>query len=73
MRNAVAGGNGRVGRHVLSVAHERGHETVVLARSASIDLTNGTGVIDMLTGTGCYRAKLTDERAVKPGVASWKT
>jgi uncharacterized protein YbjT (DUF2867 family) len=50
MRIAVAGGTGRVGRHVVAVARERGHDVVVLARSTGVDLVEGTGVADALAG-----------------------
>lgn len=43
MRIAVAGGTGVVGRHVVEVARERGHEVVVLARAEGVDLVAGTG------------------------------
>ncbi|MCW2772707.1 MAG: 3-beta hydroxysteroid dehydrogenase [Nocardioides sp.] len=48
MRISVAGGTGAVGRHVVEVALERGHEVVVLARSEGVDLTTGAGVADRL-------------------------
>lgn len=50
MRIAVAGGTGTVGRHVVDVARERGHEVVVLARSAGVDLISGEGVDAALAG-----------------------
>lgn len=50
MKVAVAGGTGQVGRHVVEVARERGHDVVVLARSAGVDLRSGTGVADVLGG-----------------------
>ncbi|MDP9826915.1 uncharacterized protein YbjT (DUF2867 family) [Kineosporia succinea] len=37
----MAGGTGAVGRHVVDVLRERGHEAVVLARSAGVDLVTG--------------------------------
>ncbi|GAA3711663.1 NAD(P)H-binding protein [Zhihengliuella alba] len=40
MRIAIAGGTGTVGRHVVDVATERGHDVVVLSRSAGVDLTS---------------------------------
>jgi uncharacterized protein YbjT (DUF2867 family) len=52
MRIAVAGGTGAVGRHVVEVARERGHEVVVLARSQGVDLTTGVGVADRLADVG---------------------
>jgi len=50
MRIAVAGGTGTVGRHVVDVARERGHEVVVLTRSQGVDLVAGTGVAAALEG-----------------------
>lgn len=47
---AVAGGTGGVGRHVVEVAGARGHEVVVLSRSAGIDLTSGAGLSERLAG-----------------------
>ena len=50
MRIAVAGGTGVVGRHVVEVARSRGHDVVVLARSAGVDLTTGAGLAQRLDG-----------------------
>jgi uncharacterized protein YbjT (DUF2867 family) len=50
MKIAVAGGTGVVGRHVVAVGRERGHEVVVLARSAGVDLTTGEGLAERLDG-----------------------
>lgn len=44
MRMAVAGGTGVVGRHVVELARDRGHEVTVLARSRGVDLTTGAGL-----------------------------
>ena len=52
MRIAVAGGTGVVGRHVVAVARERGHDVVVLARSEGVDLTSGAGLAERLAGVG---------------------
>jgi uncharacterized protein YbjT (DUF2867 family) len=52
MRIAVAGGTGAVGRHVVEAARRRGHEPVVLSRSAGVDLEAGTGVAEALAGAG---------------------
>lgn len=49
-RIAVAGGTGMVGAHVVRILRERGHEPVVLARSAGVDLVTGTGVAAALEG-----------------------
>ncbi|WP_134741029.1 NAD(P)H-binding protein [Nocardioides sp. 503] len=48
MRIAVAGGTGVVGRHVVEVARERGHDVVVLSRSEGVDLTTGAGLAERL-------------------------
>jgi len=50
MRLAVAGGTGTVGRHVVDVARERGHDVVVLSRSAGVDLITGAGIAQALDG-----------------------
>ena len=50
MRIAVAGATGTVGRHVVAVATERGHEVVPLARAAGVDLTTGEGLAARLEG-----------------------
>ncbi|WP_416447165.1 SDR family oxidoreductase [Leucobacter sp. HNU] len=41
---AVAGGTGTVGTHVARIAHERGHEVRILARSTGADLHAGSGI-----------------------------
>ncbi len=41
---AVAGGTGTVGSHVARIAHDRGHEVRILARSTGADLRAGTGI-----------------------------
>ncbi|WP_243074268.1 SDR family oxidoreductase [Microbacterium sp. SS28] len=50
MRIAVAGGTGQAGAAAVAAARERGHEVVVLARSAGVDLVRGTGVAAALEG-----------------------
>ena len=50
MKIAVAGGTGVVGRHVVEVARERGHDVVVLARAEGVDLTTGAGLAERLAG-----------------------
>jgi uncharacterized protein YbjT (DUF2867 family) len=50
MRIAVAEGTGTVGRHVVQVARERGHDVGVLARSEGVDLTSGSGLVKRLEG-----------------------
>lgn len=46
MRIVVAGGTGHVGRHVVEVAHESGHDVVVATRSTGVDLVTGRGLAD---------------------------
>jgi len=48
MRIAVAGATGTVGRHVVAVASERGHDVVGLTRSVGVDLTTGDGLAERL-------------------------
>lgn len=50
MKIAVAGGTGTVGRHVVDVVRERGHEAVVLSRSHGVDLVSGSGAAEALQG-----------------------
>ncbi|GAA1728003.1 SDR family oxidoreductase [Microbacterium paludicola] len=49
-RMAIAGGTGVVGRLVVEAARGAGHDTVVLARAAGVDLVTGTGVSEALAG-----------------------
>lgn len=44
MRIAVAGGTGLVGRHVVQAGRDAGHDLVVLARSAGVDVCSGAGL-----------------------------
>ncbi|MFL6073103.1 MAG: SDR family oxidoreductase [Mycobacteriales bacterium] len=47
---AVAGATGRVGRHVVDVLAERGHDAVPMSRSTGVDLVTGEGLADALAG-----------------------
>lgn len=47
---AVAGGTGVLGRHVVEVARQRGHDVVALALSTGVDLVAGTGLDGALDG-----------------------
>jgi uncharacterized protein YbjT (DUF2867 family) len=47
---AVAGATGRVGRHVVQVLTERGHQVLPLARSAGVDVVTGAGLTEALAG-----------------------
>lgn len=50
MKVAVAGATGRVGRHVVDVLEERGHDVVGISRSKGVDVITGDGLADALTG-----------------------
>ncbi|WP_173921555.1 SDR family oxidoreductase [Agromyces sp. Marseille-P2726] len=50
MRIAIAGGTGMIGRHVVDVTRERGHDPIVLTRSTGVDLTTGEGLARALDG-----------------------
>lgn len=50
MKIAVAGGTGTVGRHVVRIARERGHEVISLSRSEGVDLITGKGLDAALQG-----------------------
>ena len=41
---AVAGATGRVGKHVVDVVRERGHEAVPMARATGVDVISGAGL-----------------------------
>jgi uncharacterized protein YbjT (DUF2867 family) len=47
---AVAGATGRVGRHVVDVLTERGHDVVSMSRSAGVDVVTGDGLAEALAG-----------------------
>jgi len=50
MRIAVAGGTGTVGREIVAAVKARGHEAVVIARTAGVDLVTGAGLDAALDG-----------------------
>jgi uncharacterized protein YbjT (DUF2867 family) len=49
-RIAVAGASGRVGRHIVDVLEERGHDVVAISRSAGVDVITGEGLAEALAG-----------------------
>ena len=49
-RIAVTGATGRVGRHVVDVLEERGHEVVPISRSQGVDVVTGDGLGGALIG-----------------------
>ncbi|MGJ0204677.1 SDR family oxidoreductase [Leucobacter sp. gxy201] len=63
MRIAIAGGTGQAGAQAARIARERGHEVVVLARSAGVDLVGGTGAAAALEGADA----VIDASGVRPG------
>lgn len=50
MRVAVVGGTGLVGRHAAEALRHTGHDAVVIARSAGIDVITGAGLDAALAG-----------------------
>jgi uncharacterized protein YbjT (DUF2867 family) len=50
MKVAVVGGTGLVGRYVVDALRRSGHEAVVVARSAGVDIRTGAGLTDSLAG-----------------------
>ena len=49
-RIAVAGATGRVGRHVVDVLHEGGHDVVAISRANGVDVISGEGLAAALEG-----------------------
>ncbi|MEU6711513.1 NAD(P)H-binding protein [Nonomuraea sp. NPDC046802] len=47
---AVAGATGRLGRHVVDVLTERGHQVVPMSRATGVDIITGEGLAEALTG-----------------------
>lgn len=50
---AITGATGRVGRHVVEVAKERGHDVVPISRTHGVDVITGKGLAEALTGVDC--------------------
>jgi uncharacterized protein YbjT (DUF2867 family) len=53
MKIAVAGATGRVGRHVVDVLAERGHEPIAMSRATGVDVITGAGLAEALAGAEC--------------------
>jgi uncharacterized protein YbjT (DUF2867 family) len=49
-RFAVAGATGRLGRHVVDVLAERGHQVVPMSRTTGVDIITGEGLAEALAG-----------------------
>jgi uncharacterized protein YbjT (DUF2867 family) len=47
---AVAGATGRVGRHVVDVVEEAGHDVVPMSRATGVDVVTGEGLSEALAG-----------------------
>jgi uncharacterized protein YbjT (DUF2867 family) len=47
---AVAGATGRVGRHIVDVLEEGGHDVVPMSRSTGVDVVTGEGLSEALAG-----------------------
>jgi uncharacterized protein YbjT (DUF2867 family) len=50
MRIAVTGATGRVGRHIVDVIAEQGHQAVPISRSSGVDVVTGEGLAEALDG-----------------------
>ena len=50
MRVAVVGATGRIGRPTVGALERRGHETVGISRTQSVDVRTGDGLVMALTG-----------------------
>ncbi|GAA2672418.1 SDR family oxidoreductase [Nonomuraea recticatena] len=47
---AVAGATGRLGRHVVDVLSERGHQVVPMSRATGVDIITAEGLAEALSG-----------------------
>ena len=50
MKIAVAGATGRVGRHIVDLLEAGGHDVVAISRATGVDVLDGTGLAEALTG-----------------------
>ena len=50
---AVAGATGNVGRHVVDVLKNEGHDVVGMSRSSGVDVVSGDGLAEALEGVEC--------------------
>lgn len=69
MRIAVAGATGTVGRHVVSLAQEAGHESMPLSRSHGVDLRSHESVAAALAGVDAV-IDVTNAGTVEQGPAT---
>jgi uncharacterized protein YbjT (DUF2867 family) len=49
-RIAVAGATGRLGRHIVDVLEQQGHDVVPISRSGGVDVITGEGLAEALAG-----------------------
>ena len=49
-RIAVAGGTGRLGRHIVDILESRGYDVVSISRSNGVDVITGEGLDEALSG-----------------------
>ncbi|WP_280342080.1 SDR family oxidoreductase [Nocardia abscessus] len=47
---AVAGATGRLGKHVVNVLNEQGHDVVAFSRADGVDIETGQGLVEALEG-----------------------
>ena len=52
-RIAVAGATGRVGKHLVDVLEQRGHDVVPISRASGVDVITRDGLADALAGVEC--------------------
>jgi uncharacterized protein YbjT (DUF2867 family) len=52
-RIAVAGATGRLGRHIVDVLEEAGHDVVRMSRATGVDVVTGEGLGEALAGVDC--------------------
>ncbi|WP_431962876.1 SDR family oxidoreductase [Nocardia sp. bgisy134] len=68
MRIAVVGASGRIGREVIDVLKNQGHEIVAITRATGVDVYTGAGLADALAGVDivvdAVNAATTDTAAV---------
>jgi uncharacterized protein YbjT (DUF2867 family) len=50
MKIAVAGATGRVGRHVVDLLNNEGHDVIAISRSNGVDIITGKGLAQALSG-----------------------
>ncbi|HEY0374535.1 MAG TPA: NAD(P)H-binding protein [Amnibacterium sp.] len=73
MRIVVAGGTGTVGRHVVRVAVERGHDVVPVSRATGVDAISGLGLDAAVRGADAVVDALNAPSILKqPAVAYFR-